>query len=64
MSISHIQYLWYVNGSFTCLKILRHGTSSFTSHLNEGVLQLLSHLKIHCLDRVLTHDPWVQWQAH
>jgi hypothetical protein len=36
--ILHIQYLWYVNGSFTCRKILWHGTSGFTSHLKEGVL--------------------------
>jgi hypothetical protein len=30
---------WYVNGSFTCRKILRHGTSGFTSHPKEGVLR-------------------------
>jgi hypothetical protein len=35
-----IQYLWCVNGSFTCRKILRHGTSGFTSHPKEGVLRI------------------------
>jgi hypothetical protein len=24
----------------------------------------LSPLKIHCLGRVLTHEPWIQWQAY
>jgi hypothetical protein len=45
MRILRIQYLWYVNGSFTCHKILRHGTSGFTSHLNEGVLWVFIALK-------------------
>jgi hypothetical protein len=40
MRILRIQYLWYVNGSFTCSKILRHGTSGFTSHLKERVLRI------------------------
>jgi hypothetical protein len=35
MRIFRIQYLWYVNGSFTCREILRHGTSGFTSHPSE-----------------------------
>jgi hypothetical protein len=43
--ISRIQYLWYVNGSFTCRKILRHGTSGFTSHQKEGVLRIFIALK-------------------
>jgi hypothetical protein len=34
------QLLRYVNGSFTCRKILRHGTSGFTSHPKEGVLRI------------------------
>jgi hypothetical protein len=45
MRISRIQYLWYVNGSFTCRKILRHGTSGFTSHPKEGVLRIFIALK-------------------
>jgi hypothetical protein len=32
------QYLKYLKGSLTCHKILRHGTSGFTSHPKEGVL--------------------------
>jgi hypothetical protein len=39
MRILHIQYIWYINRYFTCHKILRYGTSSFTSHLKEGVLR-------------------------
>jgi hypothetical protein len=34
---------------FTCRKVLRHGASGFTSHPKEGVLRILSPLKIHCL---------------
>jgi hypothetical protein len=45
MRILCIQYLWYVNGSFTCRKILRHGTFGFTSCLKEGVLQIFIVLK-------------------
>jgi hypothetical protein len=45
MRILLIQYLWYVSGSFTCCKILRHGTSSFTSHLKEGVLWIFIALR-------------------
>jgi hypothetical protein len=40
-----IQYLWYVKGSSTCRKILRHGTSGFTSNLKEGVLWIFITLK-------------------
>jgi hypothetical protein len=59
-----IQYLWYVNGSFTCHKILWHGTSGFTSICRKVCCGLLSPLKIHRLGQVWTSDPWVQWQAH
>jgi hypothetical protein len=45
MIISHIQYLWYVNGSFTCRKILRRSTSGFTSHPKQGVLRIFIALK-------------------
>jgi hypothetical protein len=38
MGILRTQYILYINGSFTCRKILRHGTSGFTSHPKEGVL--------------------------
>jgi hypothetical protein len=34
------QYLKYLKGSLTFSKILRHGTSDFTSHPKEGVLQI------------------------
>jgi hypothetical protein len=38
--ISRIQYLWYVNGSITSRKILRHETSGVTSHPKKGVLRI------------------------
>jgi hypothetical protein len=34
------QYLQYLKGSLTCRKILRHGTSGFTSDPKEGVLRI------------------------
>jgi hypothetical protein len=34
------RYLKYLKGSLTCRKILRHGTSGFTSHTKEGVLRI------------------------
>jgi hypothetical protein len=36
---------WDFKRSFTCRKILQHGTSDFTSHLKEGVLQIFNTLK-------------------
>jgi hypothetical protein len=36
--ILHYHYLKYLKGSLTCRKILRHGTSGFTSHPKEGML--------------------------
>jgi hypothetical protein len=45
MRILHIQYLWYVSRSFTCCKILQHGTSGFTSYPKEGVLWIFIALK-------------------
>jgi hypothetical protein len=63
MRISRIHYLWYVNGYFTCRKILRPGTSGFTSHAKEGVLQILSPLNFHRHGQVWTREPWVQWQT-
>jgi hypothetical protein len=39
------QYLKYLKGSFTCRKILGHGTSGFTSHPKEDVLQIFNGLK-------------------
>jgi hypothetical protein len=36
---------WDFKRSFTCHKILRHGTSSFTSHPKEGVLRIFIALK-------------------
>jgi hypothetical protein len=62
--ILRIQYLWYVKGSFTCRKILWHGTSGFTSHPKEGVLRVFSPLKAHRFGRVWTRDTLVQWKAH
>jgi hypothetical protein len=43
--ILYIQYLWYVKGSLTCRKILRHGTSGFTSYPKEVVLRIFISLK-------------------
>jgi hypothetical protein len=39
------QYLKYLRRSLTCRKILRHGTSGFTSHPKEGVLWIFIALK-------------------
>jgi hypothetical protein len=39
------QYLKYLKGSLTCRKILRHGISGFTSHLEEDVLRSFIALK-------------------
>jgi hypothetical protein len=66
MKIFPIQYLWYVNGSLTWRKILRHGISGFTSHSKEEGMQriFITLKKIHRLCRVWTRDPLVHWQAH
>jgi hypothetical protein len=40
------QYLKYHKVSLTCRKILRHGTSGFTSYPKEGVLRIFIALKI------------------
>jgi hypothetical protein len=58
------QYLRYLKGSLTCRKVLRHGTSGFTSHLKEGVLRIFISIKNPRHGQVWTHDPCVQWQAH
>jgi hypothetical protein len=34
------QYLKYLKGPLTCRKVLRHGTSGFTSHPKEDVLRI------------------------
>jgi hypothetical protein len=39
------QYPKYLKGFLTCRKILRHGTSSFTSHPKEGVLRIYIAIK-------------------
>jgi hypothetical protein len=39
------QYLRYLKGCLTCRKVLRHGTSGFTSHSKEGVLRIFIALK-------------------
>jgi hypothetical protein len=39
------QYLRYLKGPLTCRKILQHGTSGFTSHPKESVLQIFIALK-------------------
>jgi hypothetical protein len=39
------QYVKYLKGALTCRKILRHGTSGFTSHPKEGVLRIFIALK-------------------
>jgi hypothetical protein len=36
---------WNFKRSLTCRKILRHGTSGFTSHPKEGVLRIFIALK-------------------
>jgi hypothetical protein len=48
--------------SLTCLKVLRHGTSGFTSSTKEGLLRIFIALKIHRLGWVRTRELWVQWK--
>jgi hypothetical protein len=57
-------YLRHVKGFLTCRNILRYGISVFISNAKEGVLRILSPLKIHCIGRVWTCERWVPWQAH
>jgi hypothetical protein len=49
---------------FTCHKTSQHGASDFTSHPKEGVLRILSPLKVYRLGQVCTCNPWFQWQTH
>jgi hypothetical protein len=58
------EYLRYLKKSLTYRKLLRRGASGFTSHLKEGVLRILSPLKIQRLSRVSTREHRDQWQAH
>jgi hypothetical protein len=53
-----------LKGSLTWRKILRYGTSSFTSIRKKMCCEILSSLKIDCLGWVWNRNPWVQWQAH
>jgi hypothetical protein len=53
-----IQYLKYLKGSLTFRKILRHGTSGFTSHPKEGVLRICIALKSPSPRPGLTPRPW------
>jgi hypothetical protein len=61
---SAYQYPKYLKGSSTCRKILRRGSSNFTSHPKEGVLRIFIAFKNPWRLPGLNHDPWVQWQAH
>jgi hypothetical protein len=45
MRILYIQYLWYVIWSLICSNVLWHGTSGFTSHPKEGMLQIFITVK-------------------
>jgi hypothetical protein len=58
------QYMKYLKGCLTRHKILRHGTSGFTSHPKEGVPRIFIALKDPSLRPGLNREPWVQWQAH
>jgi hypothetical protein len=57
--------LWGFKSSFTCRKILRHGTFPlyFPSE-RKMCCGFVSPLKIQRLGRVRTHKLWVQLQAH
>jgi hypothetical protein len=55
---------WDFKSSFTCRKILRHGTFRLYFPSERKVCcGFLSPLKIHLLDRVRTRKLWVQWQT-
>jgi hypothetical protein len=64
MRIEYIRPRWTSRDLLTCRKILRHGTSGFTSHPKKVCCGFLSPLKIHRLGRARTSNLWVQWQAH
>jgi hypothetical protein len=55
LKILPIQYLWSVKGSLTCRKILRHGSSGFTSHPKEVVLRIFIALK--------NTSPWLSFKV-
>jgi hypothetical protein len=54
---------WDFKRSFMCRKILRHGTSGFTSH-PKVCCGFLSPLKSDHLGQARTRNLWIQWQAH
>jgi hypothetical protein len=57
--------LWDFKNSFTCRKILRHGTFPLYLPSERKVCcGFLSPLKIHRLGRVWIRKLWVQWPAH
>jgi hypothetical protein len=58
------QYMKCIKGSSTCRKILRRGTSGFTSHPKEDVLRIFIALKNTLRRRVWTRDPCIQLQVH
>jgi hypothetical protein len=56
---------WDFKSSFTCRKILRHGTLRLYFPLERKVCcGLLSPLKIHRLGRVRACNLWVQWHTN
>jgi hypothetical protein len=55
-----MKYLFHTSKvSLTFCSILSHGADSFTFPLKEGLLHIFI-----AQGWVLTHRPWVQWQAH
>jgi hypothetical protein len=62
-SILLTKHLFHACKVFLHAVYLRHGTDCFTSPPKEGVLRILSPLKSIVIGRVLTREPWVQWQA-
>jgi hypothetical protein len=58
------QYLKYLKGSLTRRKILRHGTSGFTSHPKEVVLRIFIALKNPSTWPGFKPWPLARWQAH
>jgi hypothetical protein len=58
------QYMKYLKEFLTCRKILRDGPPASLPIRRKACCWLLSPLKIYCLVRVWTRDPWEQWQAH
>jgi hypothetical protein len=65
MRMLHIQYIFDMSTHLLhAIKSYNMGVPALLPLGKKVCCGILSPLKIHCLYRVWTCDPWVQWQAH